>query len=353
MATLTQTAYWTRKGMLVGTIVLIGFIVLKVSLTLAGNVWRKIHPPPPPPPTVAFGKLPKLAFPEQNPPAGETKLIFKLETIQGGLPKLSTIGKVYFMPKEGPNLLALDRARQKAQKMGFRSQSEKVSETVYRWTDQKTPPTTLEMDINTGNFYLRYPYEDDQALLTSKNLPPNQQAASEARNFLASNGLLTDDLATGSAEFDYLRFTPPTLVSAISLSEADFVRVNLFRASLDSLKILPPNPKESLISFLFSGSRELGKRIIEINYNYFPVEKETFATYPLKPINTAWQELQGGQGYIANLGQNEQGQITIRQVYLGYYDAKDPQNFLQPIYVFEGDKNFFGYVSAIDPKWTE
>jgi len=286
-------------------------------------------------------------------PQEKSKLSFKLETIQGGLPKLPPVGKVYFMPKEGPNLLALERAGEKAQKMGFRSQPEKISQTIYRWTNQKIPPTTLEMDINTGNFHLRYPYETDQELLTGKNLPANQQAASEAKNFLSTNGLLTDDLATGSAEFDYLRFTPPSLTPAISLSEADFVRVNLFRANLDGLKILPPNPKESLISFLFSGSREFGKRIIEVNYNYFPIEKEIFATYPLKPINTAWQELQGGQGFIANFGQNEQGQITIRQIYLSYYDAKDPQNFLQPIYVFEGDRNFFAYVPAVDPKWTE
>jgi len=350
--TLIEIAYYTRKGLFIGTVALVGFIILKISFTLAGNVLRKIYPPPPPPPTVAFGKLPKLVFPEQNLPSG-LKLNFKLETIQGGLPKLPTIGKVYFMPKGEPNLLALDRANQKAQKMGFPSQPEKITETVYRWTDQKIPPTTLEMDINSGNFHFRYPYETDQELLTEKKLPTNQQVAQEAKNFLQSNDLLTDDLATGSAEFDYLRFTPPNLTPAISLSEADFIRANLFRANLDGLKIMPPNPKESLVSFLFSGSRELGKRITEANYNYFPIEQETFATYPLKSIGVAWGEFQAGKGYIANLGQKESGQLIIRQVYLAYYDSKEPQHYLQPIYVFEGDGSFFAYIPAVDPKWTE
>jgi len=92
---------------------------------------------------------------------------------------------------------------------------------------------------------------------------------------------------------------------------------------------------------------------VEISYVYFPVEKEIFGTYPLKPVTQAWNELQQGQGYIANLGQNEDGQVTVRKVYLGYYDADTPQHYLQPIYVFEGDKSFFAYVPAVEPKWTE
>ena len=351
MATLTQTAYWTRKILLFGAIALVAIIVLKISLGIIGNTWRKFSPPAPPPPTVTFGSLPKLVFP--NTPAGEPKLTFRLETIQGDLPKLPSQAKVYFMPKPGPNLLALDRARQKAQKMGFRSEVEKISDVVYRWDDQKKPPTILEMDINSVNFHLLYPYQTDQAILGQKNLPTNQQAAQEAKNFLLSNDLLAADLATGSAEFEYLKFIIPQLIPAISLSEADFVRVNLFRTGLDGLKILPPNPKEALISFLFSGAREFGKRLIEINYNYSSIDTETFSTYPLKTAALAWQEMQSGRGDIANLGQNPEGNITIRQVYLAYYDSQEPQNFLQPIFVFEGDRNFIGYVPAIDLKWTE
>jgi len=68
----------------------------------------------------------------------------------------------------------------------------------------------------------------------------------------------------------------------------------------------------------------------------------------------AWNELQQGKGYIANFGQQgDNGQITIRKVYLAYYDTEVPQTYLQPIYIFEGDKNFFAYVTAVNPKWTD
>ena len=351
MFNLTQTAYWTRRFLKIGVFLLIAIIFLRFSLRIFNSVWQKLNPPPPPPPTVSFGKLPTLKFPENK--TGDIKLNYRLETIHGGLPKLPEIAKVFFIPKEGPNLLALQRAGQEAKKLGFTLEPEQITERIYRWSNGETPPTILEIDINTGNFHLAYAYENDAEVINSKDLPINQQAAQEAKSFLSNQGLLADDLATGSAEFVYLKYLPSKLLPVNSLSEADFVRVNLFRADLDDLKILPPNPKESLISFLFSGIRTLGRRIVEINYSYYPIEREIFATYPLKTTQIAWQEIQGGKGYVANLGENEKNDIVIRKISLAYYDADQPQNFLQPIYVFEGDNNFIGFVPAINSQWTE
>jgi hypothetical protein len=350
MATLTETAYYTRRVIKYGTLALIFFIIFKYAFGVVSNVWRQLHPPPPPPPTVAFGKLPAIVFPEQQ---NLPKLSYRLETIQGRVPELEKIGKVYFMPHPAPNLLAFDRAKEAAKKMGFTAPPRSVSPTVYQWSNQATPPTTLEMNIVNGNFTMRYAYENDQALFNQTNLPSTEQAATEAKNFLGTNKLLTDDLKAGRVEFAYLRFAPPTLITAISLSEADFVRVNIFRADQDELRILPPDPKNALVSFLFSGSREVGKRILEVNYTHYPLEKNTLATYPLKTSTQAWSELQSGGGYIANLGQNEKGEITIRRVYLAYFDTETPQSFLQPIFVFEGDQEFFAYVAAVSPEWTQ
>lgn len=350
MATLTETAYYTRKAIQIGVVLLLSFIVLRAAFGMAKSVWLKLRPPPPPPPTVAFGKLPKIEFGEEK---SKPSLSFRLETIEGGLPQLDEVGKVYFMPKQAPSLLALDRAKQKARAMGFFSEPEAISDIFYRWQTPTEPATILEININNGNFTLRYNYQEDPTLLTEKNLPSNELAASEAKSFLKNNHYLGDDLANGRAEFGYYRFIAPDLIPAVSLSEADLVKVNLFREDLDDKKIMPPNPTDSLISFLFSGSRERNKRIVEVKYNYFPIERETSATYPLKSVNTAWQELQGGQGFIANLGQNQEGKITIRRVYLAFFESSQEQNFLQPIFVFEGDRSFFGYVAAVTPEWLE
>lgn len=350
MATLTVTAYYTRKGIKYGTIALVVFLILRFIWGVTSAYLKKIHPPPPPPPTVSFGKLPKIDFPEKK---DLPKLAFRLETIQGTVPKLETIGKVYFSVKPGATLLSLDRVKETAKKMGFSTNPQALSSRIYRFQTNTVPPTTLDIDIITGNFKLRYDFSSDQTILTEKKLPSDDQVISEAKSFLQTTGLLAEDLSLGKAKVSYLKYQTPDLSPAISLSEADFVKVGFFRQEQDSLPILPENPKEGSIYFIFSGARERTKRIIEINYTYNKVDRENFATYPLKSASAAWQELQGGNGFITNLGENTDGKITIRKIYLAYFDSPQPQNFLQPVFVFEGDKDFFAYVSAVDPKWVE
>jgi hypothetical protein len=38
---------------------------------------------------------------------------------------------------------------------------------------------------------------------------------------------------------------------------------------------------------------------------------------------------------------------TVRKIYLAYYDAGVYTEFYQPVFVFEGDKDFVGYVPAV------
>jgi hypothetical protein len=130
-------------------------------------------------------------------------------------------------------------------------------------------------------------------------------------------------------------------------------RVALFKENLDKMPVMPEIPKDGSVPFLFSGSRNPGKRILHVVFRHNKIDKDIFATYPLKSVDTAWRELASGNGYVADLGDNEDGNITIRKVYQAYYDSTELQNFLQPIFVFEGDKDFVAYVSAVDPKWID
>lgn len=350
MTSLTQTAFYTRRVVNIFAICVVGFFIFRAAFKTANQIYRHFVPPPPPPPTTAFGKIPALNFPENK---DLPELSFKLETIEGRLPEQPQVGKVYFMPQKLPGLLDLERAIEKVGLFGFKGEGQMIDEATYRWQNETEPITFLEMNIVNGNFHLKHLYEENKGLVDKKVLPTNEQAVAEAKSYLKSKEYLPDDLENGSAEFSYYRFVPPRLEPAISLSEADFLRVNLFRENLDDLKILSLNPLASPVSFLFSGSREINKRIVEVNYRYFPIDRESFATYPLKAIDLAWQELQRGQGLVANLGDNEEGKITIRRVSLAYFEADESQLFLQPIFVFEGDRQFFGYVPAIDSKWLE
>jgi hypothetical protein len=350
MASLTQTAYVTRRTLKFGFLGLIAFFILKFAFQAGWAIYRQYFPPPPPPPNVRFGKIPQLVFPTQE---SLVQLNFKMETPTGSFPALPSVSQVYFLPRYTSTFFDFDHAKTQAEKIGFRGQPQALDETHYRWTNNKVPETSVVIETQTGNFQFRYDYTNDQELLNNKNyLPDNQTALQEARNFLTANDLLKDDLATGSAEFIYLRSTPRGLQSVASLSEADFVRVNLLRSDLDNLKLLPPQPEKSLVTFLFSGSRETQNRLVEIDFTYFPIEKQLFGTYPLISGKQAWENLKSQKYYLANRGENATD-VTVRRIYLAYYDSPERQNYLQPIYVFEGDRHFMAYLSALDPLWLE
>ncbi len=350
MATLTETAYHSKRAIKFGILGLIVLIIFKSIFSAGLAYWRKLNPPPPPPPTVSFGKLPQIEFPESK--FKEEKLVYRLETTIGGTPNLGDRANVYFIPTKRSSLLTLERAKTQARKMGFSGEEEKISETIYQWQTEELFLTTLKMDIVNGNFTIQKKWQEDQTLLAERMLPIKEQAVIEAKNFLQTSGFPTEDFQVDEASVSFLRFIAPNLLPVISLSEADFVKVNLFRENLNSLPVFPPSPEEALVSILFSGSRNREKRILEVNYTHFPIIEETFSTYPLKTSAQAWEELKAGEGFIANLGETET-EIVIRKIYLAYFENNSPQNYLQPIYVFENSNNFVAYVSAISSEWAD
>ncbi len=349
MATLTEAAFKTRKIIKFGVIALLAFFVLRLGIRVGTAIWEKINPPPPSPPTVSFGKIPKIEFPSKDKPSN---LTFKLETSTGQLPSLPDKMNVYFMPYQRPNLLALEKAKQEALKMGFASEPEAVNEKTYRWVKRQEATKILEMNIVDGSFTISYDWQNDSTILLEKKLPGEQQAKVEVQNFLRTIGALNDDLLTGRQEVSYLKAKVNELVPAISLSEADFVKVEIFRKNIDNWPVLTENPNKGIISFILSGSSNQDKKIIKVESNYFPINYTSFGSYPLQTADIYWQQLNKKEAFIANWD-GQTNPVTIRRVYLAYFDSFNPQNFFQPIVVFEGDNNLFAYIPAVNPEWFQ
>lgn len=349
MATLTEVAYYTRRTLKWGSFLILFLIVFRWVWSGFVAYWLAKHPPPLPPPTVAFGKLPPLEFPTQNRP----DLALKLETVTGAAPDLGDRAHVFFMPAKRANLLALERATNQAARLGFTLPPAKLTDTSYRWTNSTPLPTNLDMDIIYGHFTLTASWQQDPSLLDAAHLPSSTQAVIEAQDYLADAGLLPEDLKTGRTQVSFWRSSVGDFVPALSLSESEFVQVDLFRKDLDAGKVYTATPAAGLVGLIFSGNTNTGKRLVGLTYNYFPVNYDQSATYPLKPSSQAWQELQSGQGYIATLPATGTKSVAVRRVSLGFYDAPTPQTFLQPVYVFEGDSNFIAYVPAVDSKWIQ
>lgn len=345
MTSLTKIAIITRKIIRYTFFGIIAIILARSAILTSIRIYRYYHPLPPPAPTVSFGKLPTLPFPEKDRP---TDLMLTLQTPDGEFPNLPDQVKVYFMPKLSPNLLSLDSAKEKAKKLGFQPDGEEITETVYKFHHDKVP-SELKININTGVFSISYNLAEDKSPL--EELPPAPEvAASNARSYLSTAGLLSEDLS-GPTTPEFVKVEEDKIVGALSLSEANFVRINLFRKSFDDLPSLTPDPDIANVWLMISGSRKRESQFIAAEYHYFPVEEGSFATYPIKTPVTAWEEFKGGNGYIASLGTNNDNNIVIRRVYLAYYDPGSPTEFYQPIYAFEGDKGFIGYLPAVTPDY--
>jgi len=348
MANLTRTAYITREAVKYTTLSVVVLLILRSGLGMFRAYWRSRHPLPPPAPDVAFGQLPALEFSKIKP---KPKKEFVLQTISGTLPKFPSQLKVYFVVAQKSRFLALEKTNEVAKNLGFSSPPEKVSDDLYRYHN-KTINITLTINPLTKTFLYTYPYLNDQTLITLP-LPSQERIMTDSLKFLNKTGQRQPDLTFNSAEIKFWRIENKQLKSAPSLSEAHLAQINFFRDPIENqYPIYPQDLDQANVSLILSG--DTGQRqIVEGRYTYFFVDLEKSATYPLKPITQAWEEVQGGQYHLAKVNKTIDSQtITIHEIYLAYFDPHYPTNFLQPIYVFEGDHNFFAFVPAISIEWV-
>lgn len=350
MANLTETAYYARRAINWSILAVIGYIFLRISWAIFLIVWFILFPPQAPPPNHAFSTLPPVKFPQAATPSGQ--LTFQLETIQGGLPETSPSATVYFMPKPPPNLLGLNKAQEFASAMQFDPAPIQESRNIYRFNDPRDPLRRLRYDIVSRNFIIRYAFEQDASAFLSKNLPLDNAAIEESIALLQSYDLYPDDFKKGGTIVTYLRLLNNRLIPTTSLSQADALQIGFLRKHIGDTPVITPNPDEASISFIYSGATQSQKRIIQFAYTYWPVDYQITATYALKTSATAWEELTGGGGYIARYPINTQTAV-VRNIYLAYYDSFEPQTYLQPVFVFEGDYGFMAIVPAISPEWVE
>lgn len=349
---LSTINYFGRVGLKYVLVFLVVLMVGRVLWTALSNFWLKINPPPPPPPTVGFGVLPKLNFPQQLDLVQPQEYVLEMP---GGLVDKTDRATVFFMPKPVANLLADQKAKELAAKYGFIFAPEILAEDKYRFT--KTQPLDMTLEVNPIDltFSLQSNYLAKPELLianTKQQLPEEFEAVNRVKSFLTSAGLIDLDVATASGKITYQKSLGGELNQAYSLSDADFVRVDLNRVNVEGqYPLYTPEGEKGVISAVISSAFGGSNAIVALDYYYHQVDYETSETYPLRGVKAAWKTVQAGDAYIINPEQVKKA--VIRSVELAYYDDFSYQQFLQAIYVFKGDNGFLAYVSAISPTYLE
>lgn len=359
MATLTETSVVARNAIKYGSV---GFVVITILwyLGVAGvNYYKMLNPPPAPPATVDFDSLPSIGFPESKE---RPKLSLELPT--GSIPAFPDRMRVYYAPTRRSGFADPDRAIDIATALGFLFKPDQPTETKYVWTNQDQLSSRLEMNIVSGHFLLTRLWQNNPALATMGNFTSDKQTIQETENYLKRVGLLNED-AVGVERITYLKDDVGKMVNALSLSDADFVQMDLFRKNIDeidptskskeikaSYPFYRTDPLKGLIRVVVSGSKNQNEKIISLDYSYTTIDYTKNGTYPIKTGEQAWEELSAGGGYVSPTSPKT-GEVKIRRIFLGYYDSGTTQQYAMPIYIFLGDQNFTAYVSAVSEEWIK
>jgi hypothetical protein len=339
---LTRASALMRNIIKFGGVALIAIMVGRVFWGALVSYWKATHPPPPAPPTVGFGKLPHLTFPVSS----AKPTTYTLQTISGKTPDIADRAFVYFIPSSDPSLLALDRAKKKASSLGYLFEPEQLTSRKYRWTLNTPIYSTLDMDILSGTLSINTDWASHPELLTKVATINSDSLVDRLKAILSGADSLPDDFKQGPSKTKFLKSLGGKFTEASSLSDAEFLQIDLYRTPVSEKYLgVTDQANQGPIHAVIDSQGT----ILELRMEAYQVNSQIVHDYPLRTSAEAWQILASGEGYVVAKGTSDQA--VVRAITLGYYEPSSEQSFYQPVYVFEGDGGFVGYVEAISPEW--
>lgn len=333
-------------------------------------IYKYLNPPPPPGPTLAFGKLPTPKI--NSLPIDNTDIQYSLDTVSGSLPKMPTTLTVFEIDDPEPDLLSGSKARNLAVSFGFKTPQEELSKTEYRWYEAQTT-RELKINIASGNFTMQTNGKKLNEYLKPGSTYTELEAVTRAKGLLSGKGLLPSTLENGIQKTVLVKIKDDGQPQqAASLSTAQLVKVDFFRNLKVDEQIYPvfgQNKKANVSVFLANTSDQQIDAPLIYYTTWNPIE-ESAATYPAKTLDKAWQEVQTSaapvvelrikdRDYFAPFEQTAISRIMVRDVYLAYFEDSAIQDFMIPIYVFEGEaltkdnqKAYYtAFTWAVDEQW--
>ncbi len=362
---------------------LIAIMLITIIIRIGGFIINIAVPPKVTPPNHAFDVLPAIEFPQNK---ADNKFTYVIDTPSGTLPT-DFPDRLIIYPLEVPesNFLNLEKAKSKAKTLDFTDPRGKVTPEkalgngIYEWIDTTGINRNLIIDTVSFDFKLTSNYLASLTVLGAKNLSDQTSAIETVEDLLESIDLFSEDIdltktETPQTESSYdtypkvFAIANGVLVPATSLSTAQVIRVDLHQKDIEynldigikkaptkkmKLPIRYPDPPYSTMSFwIASGETNTDVYAANFVHNKILTDSDPQATYSIKTTEAAFEELKNGKAYIASYKGLDQ-QILISNIYLAYYLGEEKQNYLMPIIVFEGQDNFFAYISAIKDEWVK
>lgn len=345
MLTLSQTTSLTKKIAKWSAIIIASIIFLLILVRVGKTLKEIIFPTPLPAPTVSFGKLPPIEFPTDS---STKQSNYSIDTVTGTLPNFPDRARIFKIGKPIPDLLAFKKTGEKTARAGFSSSAIRILGNTYQWADyQSSALRKINVDIFTSQFSVSSAFLSDLLVISGVNLPDPNNAKLVARNFLLSLSFLYDDLDLEKTKTNLFSINGSILVPATSISTAQIIEVDFFQKDIDKLPVVYPRINSSTMNILVGGGKNQ-PQVVKADFFHQNISSES-GTYPIKTASDAFLELKNGNAYILSPSDNKD--VSIRNIYLGYYMGNKEQNFLMPAVIFEGDNGFIAYVSAVKGEW--
>lgn len=342
MIDLTSSADFLRRSSLWIGLTIAGLILLLILYMYRGTIKSSLFPPPAPPPTVAFSKLPKF---DSNIGYKAQTGNFALQTVSGELPILPGSAKVFEIIKDKPSFGASESIKGRALNMGFTKEPAQITGSKMKFlNNSQTSQNTLTMDSLSGDLLLESDYLSNTKIVSSRPKTV-EEAKAAAKSFFATAGLNLSNYPESKIETKNWRIDGGNLVESNSLSSANVVEVIYRPSDLDKLPVISAKSSESNISAIVAQNTIVFAKVKNIK-----IAKNRFATYPLKGVAQAYEDLKSGN---AATDRNQTGNdFIVTSISLGYVQSEIENNYLMPVYLFKLDNGITTYVSAVDPRWT-
>lgn len=338
MANLVKVTKETRILLKVGGVVFGAFLLLYFGAKGGSIIRNFFFPKPPPPPKQEFGKLPQLSFPSQ----GGAGIQFRINTIDGQLPKLTDRVNVYKLTQPQADLLALKNAKNTLSSTNFVENQIKLNDTLYQWSQTSTG-VIIQYDIGTKNFTINSNYLTNPYLSTTNLIPNEGDIKNGLISFLSSINADTTDLDFDRSKVDFLQLKGGSLVKSENLGAAKFARIALLQFPVDKIPIIYDTPTDSILHFTVSYPNG-NFQILAGQFLHHQLDLQNKSDYPIKTALQAFEDLKNGNAYMLN-PQNLTN-VDITNVEVRYYLDKNTNEYLLPVIVFTGI-NFTAYVQAI------
>lgn len=134
---------------------------------------------------------------------------------------------------------------------------------------------------------------------------------------------------------------------------ANLVEVDFYRPDIDAqpnaVPVVSPKYFNSQNYVLMMFRTDGTFKVLRSQIKFFDKSVEQVGVYPIRSGDEAFADLKKGKGFIVSLPPVTK--ITIRKMFLGYFDPDVFQEYLQPVYVFLGDGDFVGYVPAVSGQY--